>query len=330
MPDGLIRGFKGLADCAFESGSMVTIGAFDGLHRGHQALLRRIVEASNQPGLPTVAVTFEPLPREYFAPDQIPARLMSFREKFEGLRQLGIDYVLLLRFDANIQSMSAEDFVNQLFIRGLNARQVVVGDDFRFGNQGRGDFSMLREMMVTVGAQVIPTPSVTIDEQRVSSSLIREVLDAGDFSRAQRFLGRPYTIVGKVFYGKQLGRELGFPTANVQLRRRCTAMAGVYCVEVALDPPPMSAVLADEDDGELDVEGLWLPAVANVGTRPTVSRSKTVSLEVHLLDFDKDIYGRRIAVRFRKKIRDEQRFDGLDALKAQIACDKAEAIAYFS
>ena len=230
--------------------------------------------------------------------------------------------------------MSAEAFVEQLFVRGLNARHVVVGDDFRFGNQGRGDFSLLSQMMGEVGAKVTPTPSVLVDGQRVSSSLIRQVLDAGDFPAAQRLLGRPYAIVGKVFYGRQLGRQLGFPTANVQLRRRCTAMAGVYCVEVALDPPSLAVELASHDAERSGSEGQgitqWLPAVANVGTRPTVSRSKTVSLEVHLLDFAQNIYGQRIAVRFRKKIREEQRFDGLDALQDQIAKDKSEAVAYFS
>lgn len=326
MAEGLIRGFRGLAalKAVLTKGSVVTVGAFDGLHLGHQRLLTQVIADARRQNLCSVAVTFEPLPREYFSGVDAPPRLMSFREKFEGLRQLGIDYVLLIRFDDNIRNLSAENFAQQLFIDGLCARKIVVGDDFRFGAGGAGDFQLLVDIMGQTHAEVVATDSELVNGVRVSSSLIRQALDAGDFNKAEQYLGRPYQIIGKVFHGQRLGRQLGFPTANVQLRRRCTAMAGVYAVEAALQPMPV--FVSGESRSQLD----WIPSVANVGTRPTVSASELVTLEVHLLDFDKDIYGRRITIRFCHKVRDERRFDGLDSLKEQIGRDKQTARAFFA
>ena len=318
MAEGFIKGFKQLPATLSERGAVVTIGAFDGLHVGHQRLLGDVIGEAKSRSLPSVAVTFEPLPREYFSRDSMPARLMSFREKFEALRELGIDYVLLIRFDDNMRSIPAPDFVTQLFIRGLNARHVIVGDDFRFGANAEGDFQLLKTMLEPTGATVASIDSQRVAGQRVSSSLIREKLESGELAEAAQLLGRRYSIKGRVFPGRQLGRQLNFPTANIQLRRRCTAMAGVYVVDVLVDK------------GELfDTKAQWLPAVANVGTRPTVARSEQVTLEVHLLDYDGDLYGKCLQVRFRKKLRDEQKFDSLDELKAQISLDTNEARAFF-
>lgn len=332
MADHLIRGFKQLATSElFAAGSVVTTGAFDGLHLGHQRLLAEVVATARAKKLPSVALTFEPLPREYFSrahsPASMPARLMSFREKFEGLRELGIDYVLLARFDDNMRSMSAEDFVRELFIDGLNAKHVIVGDDFRFGANAAGDFQLLQNMLGEVGASVASIDSQIVTDLRVSSSAIRERLEQGQLQEAEALLGRPYSIRGKVFPGQQLGRQLGFPTANIQLRRRCTAMAGVYCVEVSL--ANKCRMSGDVRSGGPESENDCLPAVANVGTRPTIMHSKHVTLEVHLLDYEGDLYGKRLSVCFRKKLRDEQKFDGVDALQAQIKMDTQNARSFF-
>lgn len=319
MAEGLIKGFKHLPGSGlFAAGSVVTAGAFDGLHLGHQHLIKNVASVAREQQLPAVAITFEPLPREYFSPEDAPARLMSFREKFEGLRELGIDYVLLVRFDDNIRKLPAAEFADQLFVQGLNARHVIIGDDFHFGANAKGDFALLQDILSAKGAIVESIDSQMVSNCRVSSSLIRDKLSRGDFSAAESLLGRPYTIKGKVFPGRQLGRQLGFPTANIQLRRLCTAMSGVYVVDVCID-----------EVGIFEVCDRWLPAVANVGTRPTVTRGKHVTLEVHLLDYSGDLYGKRLNVRFHEKIRDEKKFDGLDMLKAQIAKDSKLAREYF-
>ena len=330
MPEGLIKGFQHLSDSErFARGSVVTAGAFDGLHLGHQRLIAEVVDVARAKSLPSVAVTFEPLPREYFSRGNMPARLMSFREKFEGLRELGIDYVLLARFDDTMRAMQASDFVRDLFINGLNARHAIVGDDFRFGANAEGDFQLLKTMLAAEGASVSSIDSQTVTDLRISSSLIRERLEQGLLSEAESLLGRPYCIKGKVYPGQQLGRQLGFPTANIQLRRRCTAMAGVYCVEVNLDD---RCKLSDgEESGGLSgLSDQWLPAIANVGTRPTITHSKNVTLEVHLLDYQGELYGKRLSVCFRKKLRDEKKFAGVEELKAQIAEDSDSARRYFA
>jgi len=326
MAVGLLRGFRGLdysalfaAGSELDAGSVVTAGAFDGLHRGHQHLLAKVVDEAKSRGLPSVAITFEPLPREFFAGSQRLPRLMSFREKYDGLHELGIDYVLLVRFDDTIRTMSAEAFAKQLFVQELNAKHVIIGDDFRFGANASGNFALLQSILEKVGASVAAIDSQVVADERVSSSLIRQSLEQGNLEAAKAYLGRAYAIKGRVFPGQKLGRELGFPTANIQLRRRSTAMAGVYVVEVAIE----SGVLVDK-------EATWLPAVANVGTKPTVTRSKTATLEVHLLDYQGDLYGKRLTVRFLKKLRDEKKFSGLDALKQQIAIDTQAARDYFS
>lgn len=315
----LVRGVHNLQDrhrraSDGSEGTVLTIGAFDGLHRGHRSVLKHLCMRAKQAGLPSVVVTLEPLPREYFAPLDAPPRLMSFREKCEGLIELGIDRVLLVRFDDTMRNMDAVEFIETVFVKGLSARHIVVGDDVRFGRDGGGDFDLLKELARKHQFTVEDTATLLLDDNRVSSTRIRQLLEAGDFIAAESLLGRPYSISGKVVYGQQLGRTLGTPTANVELHRLRAAMSGVYAVEVN--------IRSDQDQR-------WLPGVANVGCRPTVDDSIKAILEVHLLDFKGELYGKRITVRFREKIRDEQKFLSLDLLKEQIHRDVNTAKAYF-
>ncbi|WP_019531172.1 bifunctional riboflavin kinase/FAD synthetase [Dasania marina] len=305
----LIRGIHNLRPR--HRACVATIGAFDGVHRGHQAVLNALIAKGRDMGLPTTVVVFEPLPREFFAPRQAPPRLMSFREKFLALKQLGIDRILRVRFDAHCRDMDAGEFVQQVFVDGLAVKYIVVGDDLHFGHNREGDFAFLKEYGERVGFKVSDTQTLVADAQRISSSRIREALQASDFALAEQLLSRPYSITGRVILGQQLGRTLGSPTANVQLRRIQTAMSGVYAAQVRLR------------DGRL------CNAVANVGTRPTVGDLIKAILEVHLLAFDELLYGQNIEVIFRHKIRDEQKFASLEALKTQIHSDIHAAQAFF-
>ena len=298
----LIRGIHNIRDR--HRGCVLTIGAFDGVHRGHQAVLKHVLKVAAEKNLPSTVVTLEPLPREYFAPLKAPARLMSFREKYEALSALGVDRLLLIPFNEKIQRMEAAPFITTVFVDKLGAKHVVVGDDVRFGHDGAGDFGLLQQLGRDHDFGVEDTASLKLDDLRVSSTRIRELLEAGNFDDAEQLLGRPYSISGKVVYGQQLGRSLGSPTANLELHRLRAAMSGVYAVRVQV--------------GE---EQQLRPAVANVGTRPTVDNLVKAILEVHLLDFDKDLYGQRLKVEFREKIREEEKFESLDALKEQIGRD---------
>ena len=305
----LIRGLHNLR--ARHRGCVATIGAFDGVHLGHQAVIGDVLERARALGLPATVIVFEPLPREYFAPVESPARLMSFREKFAVLRALGVDRLLRIRFDARFSGMSAEAFIRRVWVEGLGARHIVVGDDLRFGHDREGNTELLRRVGDEHGFGVSPMPTVMLDGERVSSTRLRRVLEAGDFEAAERLLGRPYTMTGKVVYGRQLGATIGVPTANLQLNRLRAPLAGVYVVEV----------------GGLGQR--LLPAVANVGTRPTVGDGIKANLEVHLLDFGQNVYGRTIEVVFRQRIREERRFASLDELKTRIDADITEARAWF-
>ncbi|MGK0442364.1 MAG: riboflavin kinase/FMN adenylyltransferase [Pseudohongiellaceae bacterium] len=306
----LIRGIHNLRPQ--HQGCVATIGAFDGVHRGHQAVLAALREKGESLGLPTTVVLFEPLPREFFAPMQAPPRLMSFREKFLALKALGIDRVLRIRFDASCRDMEAEDFVQQVFIDGLAAKYIVVGDDLRFGHNRKGDFGLLQRMGAKEGFEVSDTQTLIAADDRVSSTRIRSALQASDFALAEQLLGSPYAISGRVMVGQQLGRTLGSPTANVQLRRLQTAITGVYAVRVAL------------------ADGRVVNGVANVGLRPTVGDLVKAILEVYILDFNEDIYGQNISVIFRHKIRDEKKFSSLEELKEHIQKDIVAAKAYFT
>ena len=282
--------------------SVVTIGSFDGVHIGHQAILQQVKDAAERLQLPSVVMTFEPQPREYFSSEKAPARLMRLREKIDALLAFGIDHVVCLKFNSQLRTLSAMDFIDRVLVDGLAVEHLIVGDDFRFGCDRSGDFAMLTERGSQAGFEVMDTATVEIEGQRVSSTLIRQFVERGDFHRAAELLGRPFSISGVVGYGQQLGRELGFPTANVQLNRFSAPLSGVFAVRV-------------------DVAGTIYQGAANVGVRPTVGDLIKPILEVHLLDFDDDLYGQRIAVEFVHKIRDEEKFTSLEKLVATITSD---------
>ncbi|NUO71838.1 MAG: bifunctional riboflavin kinase/FAD synthetase [Frateuria sp.] len=298
---GLSRDIAG--SCLAPDGSVVAIGAFDGLHRGHQALLAEVrLRAQALDATPAV-VSFEPLPRTYFSREPVP-RLSSVREKLEGLAAAGMAQVLLLRFNAALTAMSAEDFVRRVLVERLAAREVWVGEDFRFGHKRAGDVAMLERLGAQWGFLVRVMPPVLLDGARVSATRVRALLAAGEFAGAAPLLGRPFVIEGRVERGNQLGRTLGFPTANIPLRGRVSPVLGIFAVRVGLGRSSCS----------------W-PGVASLGLRPTVNQVARPLLEVHLFDFEGDLYGRRMAVEFVAKLRDEQKFDGLAALTSQMHAD---------
>ena len=286
---------------------MVAIGAFDGLHRGHQALLAEVRLRAAALGCAPAVVSFEPLPRAYFSKQPLP-RLSSMREKLQGFAAAGMAHALLLRFNDALTAMSAEDFVRRALVQRLAVREVWVGGDFRFGHGRAGDVALLESMGVGLGFAAHAMPPVLLEGERVSASRVRQLLGAGDFAGAAALLGRPFVIEGKVEYGNQLGRTLGFPTANVHLRERVSPVHGIFAVRVGLG------------EGECS----W-PGVASLGVRPTVNQVSQPLLETHLFDFEGDLYGRRMAVEFVAKLRDEQKFHDLDALKAQMDHDARSA-----
>ncbi len=291
-------------------GCVTTIGAFDGVHLGHRKVLQHLIDKGKALGLPTVVVVFEPLPREYFAPKRAPARLMSFREKFQAFKTLGIDRVLRIRFTSDLREMDAKDFIHRVFVAGLGARHIIVGDDLRFGRNRAGNFDLLKEVGLDYGFDVMATSTFAICGERVSSTRIRKALEASDFALAETLLGSPFSISGRVIVGQQLGRQLAAPTANLQLHRLRAPLSGVYAVKVSLDQQ-------------------YFNGVANIGTRPTVNDSVKAILEVHLLDFKQTIYGKNMQVVFCKKIRDEQKFDSIETLKQQIHRDIETGRHYF-
>ncbi len=306
----LIRGLHNLRPR--HRGCVATIGAFDGVHLGHQAVMNHLKSKAAELNLPSTVIVFEPLPREYFSPIKAPARIMSFREKFQAMSQLGVDRLLRIRFNEALREMSAKRFVEDVFVAGLGVRYVVLGDDFRFGNDRQGDVRFIQQQGEIHGYDAGPTPTQEWQGDRVSSTRIRQALEAADFDRAETMLGRPYTISGKVIYGRQLGQTIGTPTANLELRRLRAPLAGVYAVEVS------GAGL----DGAL--------GVANVAVRPTVDDSIKANLEVHLLDRNIELYGQHIEVCFRHKLRDEKKFDSVDELKLNIARDIENTRAWFA
>lgn len=289
--------------CLAPGGSVVAVGAFDGLHRGHQALLAQVRERAQALGLRPVVVSFEPLPRAFFSTEPVP-RLSSVREKLLGFDAAGMGQALILRFNRELTSMPAEDFVRRVLVERLRTREVWVGGDFRFGHKRGGDVALLESMGKQLGFSARVMPPVLLDGARVSATRVRMLLAAGEFAGAAPLLGRPFVIEGKVEYGNQLGRQLGFPTANIHLRDRVPPVRGIFAVRVGLG------------EGEC----AW-PGVASLGIRPTVNQVPQPLLEVHLFDFEGDLYGQRMAVEFVAKLRDEQKFDGLDALTEQMHRD---------
>ena len=292
----------------------LTIGNFDGVHRGHRAMLERLVARARELELPACVLTFEPHPREFFATanararsTEPPARLSRLREKLELIAEAGVNRVHVLRFDARLAALAAERFIADVLAAGLGTRWLLVGGDFRFGAQRAGDFALLQSVAPRHGFRLEAMPEVRHAGERVSSSGVRAALASGDLAGAARLLGRAYVMSGRVAHGEKLGRALGFPTANIVLRR----------------PPPLAGIYAVE--AELEETRQLLRGVASVGRRPTVKAGADPLLEVHLFDFDGPLYGRHLRVRFLEKLRDEQKYDGLEALRVAIARDAARA-----
>jgi riboflavin kinase/FMN adenylyltransferase len=289
----------------------LTIGNFDGVHLGHRAMLARVAEQARAQGLVAGVLTFEPHPREFFAPDAAPARLSRLREKIELIAEAGIARTHVLRFDAALAAMSAEQFIDEVLVAGLGTRRLLVGRDFRFGAKRAGDYATLAAAAERKGFVVEAMPDVLHGGERVSSSRVRAALAAGKLDEAARLLGRPYTMSGRIAHGAKLGRKLGFPTANVVLRRK-PPLAGIFAVEA-----------------ELEETGQACRGVASVGRRPTVAENGPMLLEVHFFDLGGELYGRHLRVRFLEKLRDEQRFDGVQALTTAIRQDAEQARQYF-
>ena len=305
----LIRGLHNLREK--HRGCVATIGNFDGVHLGHCKVLEQVKQKAEELGLPSVVITFEPQPREFFGGADAPPRLTRFGEKFRLLEAQGIDRHLCLTFNERLRAMTANQFVEELLLRGLSVKHFVVGDDFRFGCDRTGDYTMLRAAGEKHGFTVVNTHTFELDGERISSSRVRSVLENNQLDEAAQLLGRTYTVSGRVMHGQKLGRQLGVPTANVRMHRFPCPLRGVYAVETS-----------GEGVGRLQ-------GVCNVGLRPTVCGQQPV-LEVHLFDFDQEIYGQLLTVEFKHFIRDERKFDGIDMLKQQIFKDIEEARAFFA
>jgi riboflavin kinase/FMN adenylyltransferase len=306
----LIRGLHNLKPG--HRGCVATIGNFDGVHLGHRAVFGRLREKGSALALPATVITFEPQAMEFLAPEAAPARLTRLREKLAALAHCGIEQVVLLEFGHKLAGMDAREFVKKLLVDGLGIQYLLVGDDFRFGRNREGGFRLLEAMGRDQGFAVEDLHTVTHGEERVSSTRIREALASGEFELARHLLGRPYSICGRIGHGDKRGRSIGYPTANLNLHRRVSPLRGVYAVMVG------------------GIEDRPWPGVANVGNRPTVDGGSRYLLEVHLFDFEGDLYGRHAEVEFRLKLRDEQRFQSFDELKTQIDRDVAAARDYLS
>lgn len=301
----LVRGSHNLRPT--HRGCVATIGNFDGVHLGHQAVFAALTARARAMGLPSLVITFEPQPLEVFRPAEAPARLTRLREKLSAIAACGIDRVLLLEFGSQLAAQSADDFIQQILVDGLGVRHLYVGDDFRFGKGRSGDFALLQQAGMAHDFGVESLQSVIHLDERVSSTCIRQALAAGDLARAAQWLGRPYTLCGRVAHGNERGRTIGFPTLNVDLRRRVSPLRGVFATQVAgLSAAP-------------------LPGVANIGNRPTVEGDDRFLLEVHLFDFDRQVYGQHIEVSFIERLRDEKKFDSFNQLKQQIQADADRA-----
>ncbi len=300
----LVRGLHNVDRAA--RGCVLTIGAFDGIHRGHQEMIRVLRTIATARRLPGALLSFEPTPREFFARGTPPARLTRFREKYEALRQYGVERFVCLRFDAALRSMSPDEFIGNVLVDALGAQHVVVGHDFKFARNMAGNVETLRAAGPKAGFAVTEVPPFEIDGERVSSSLIRAALEQGDMARAARLLGRPYRMTGKVVEGAKLGRQLGFATANLRPRRRATPLAGVFAVRVS--------------GGGLHNA----PGVASLGTRPAVN-GKELLLEAHVFDFEGDLYRQHLHVDFIARLRDEVWFPDMEQLVEQMKKDAARA-----
>ena len=312
----LIRGLTNLKRLSGQAGSplaggcVATIGNFDGVHLGHKTIIDQVKQKASQLGVPAAGMIFEPQPREFFQGAEAPPRLMPFRQKFEALLAEGVDVVLCIRFDETFRSYSGMGFIEDVLISGLGVRHLVVGDDFRVGCDRAGDFKLLQSVGQERGFTVENTRTVTVDGERVSSTRVRNALNVNGLEEAERLLGHPYRIHGRIVYGRQLGRQLNAPTANILLNQM-PALRGVYVVRARLET------------------GEWCDGVANIGLRPTID-GKRPSLEVHLFDFAGTLYGQHLEVVFRHSLRDEVKFDSVDELRQQIARDFDNARAWLA
>jgi len=305
----LVRGLHNLSE--EHRGCALTIGNFDGVHLGHLKILKSLKKAALEQNLPSCIMSFEPLPMEYFDHQSAPARLHRIREKWCALQEANIDYFLCAKFNHKLAELSADDFIKNILLEKLNVKYLLVGDDFRFGNKRCGDFETLKQAGQKYGFKVHNTTSYCFENERISSTRIRQALLQNNLQHAEDMLGRPYQICGRIAHGDKRGRTIGFPTANIKLHRHATAVHGVYAVHMT-------------GENNLSANG-----VANIGKRPTVD-GQHLQLEVHLFDFDKEIYGQNVCVEFKQKIRDEKRFDSFDDLKQQIIKDSKQAKQYFS
>ena len=312
----LIRGFYNLANhSVLANGCILSIGNFDGVHLGHQQILARLINKSIELGLPSVVMLFEPQPREFFAKKvddltacNVPARLMRLRDKLKYLEKSGIDFVLCVRFSERFAKLTAEEFIQDLLVKQLKVRYLSVGDDFRFGAKRVGDYHTLQEAGKTFDFTVEESHTHSFEQDRISSSLIRELLQKDKLALVEKLLGKPYSIAGRVAHGNKLGRTIGFPTANIMLNRLVVPIHGVYAVQV-------------------ETKTGVFQGIANVGNRPTINGTKPL-LEVHIFDFNRSIYGEAIEVRFIKKLRNEVKFSNFEALKQQIEKDKQQAVEF--
>ena len=313
----LIRGFYNLANhSVLANGCILSIGNFDGVHLGHQQILARLINKSIELGLPSVVMLFEPQPREFFAKKtgdltacNVPARLMRLRDKLKYLEKSGVDFVLCVRFSERFAKLTAEEFIQDLLVKQLKVRYLSVGDDFRFGAKRVGDYHTLQEAGKTFDFTVEESHTHSFEQDRISSSLIRELLQKDKLALVEKLLGKPYSIAGRVAHGNKLGRTIGFPTANIMLNRLVVPIHGVYAVKV-------------------ETKTGTYQGIANIGNRPTINGTKPL-LEVHIFDFNRAIYGEAIEVSFIKKLRNEVKFSNFEALKQQIEKDKQQAVEFF-
>ncbi|MEW8029193.1 MAG: bifunctional riboflavin kinase/FAD synthetase [Candidatus Thiodiazotropha sp.] len=301
----LVRGLHNLKPD--HHGCVATIGNFDGVHLGHQSVFRHLMEMGAELGLPTTVVTFEPQPREFFQAASAPARLTRMREKLQAIKETGVQRVVVLEFNKRLAAMPAESFVRELLVEGLGTHFLSVGDDFHFGRGREGDFELLRSMGKEHGFEVENMNTYKVDADRVSSTRIRELLTLGDLTGAAQCLGRPYRLCGRVAHGNKRGRTIGFPTMNINMHRLVSPLHGVYAVKM-------------EGFGGKD-----LPGVANIGNRPMVEGDNRYLLEVHLFNFNREVYGEHVSVEFVQKLRDEQRFESFELLRQQIWRDAERA-----
>lgn len=301
---------RDLTHLTLNKNTVITIGNFDAIHIGHQKLFSHLTTYAKANNLASVVITFEPLPAEFFSNDP-PARLCSFREKWLYLKKYNFDYVVCLRFNKKLAALIADDFVKKILVDKLHVKHIMVGEDFRFGHQRQGNVTLLKALGKRYDFSVGAIPIVFDQTERVSSTSIRDELAAGQLEQVHKHLNRPFTLSGRVSYGYQRGQQLGFPTANIHLRRKKVPLQGVYAVKIhGIDAQPHLGV-------------------ANIGNRPTVHQNSRVLLEVHVFDFNQSLYGTHLTIEFVKKLRDEKRFDSLEALKQQIAEDAAAARALF-